>query len=110
MSGGVEVCEVVLTAPDSDWLERFAKGLVTDRLCAAAHSGVSIRSAYWWQGELREATEVRATLHTRSDLVSRIVERVNLEHPYQVPGVVVLPISGGNQAYLEWIVQETSPP
>ena len=109
MSGIVEVCEVVLTAPDPEWLERFTKGLVADRLCASVHNGVSIRSVYWWQGELREATEVRSALHTRSDLVPRIVDRVKLEHPYEVPGVVVLPITGGNQTYLEWIVQETAP-
>lgn len=33
-----DVCEVVITAPDHDWLVEFARRLVTGRLCASAHN------------------------------------------------------------------------
>jgi periplasmic divalent cation tolerance protein len=32
-----ELCEVVITAPDPDWLCAFARSLVEDRLAASAH-------------------------------------------------------------------------
>jgi hypothetical protein len=33
-----ELCEVVITAPDPDWLYSFARKLVEDRLAASAHN------------------------------------------------------------------------
>ena len=67
-----------------------------------------IHSVYWWQGEIRDVTELRVALHTRRALVARIVERTNREHSYEVPCVAVQPITDGNPAYLVWIAQETS--
>lgn len=33
-----ELCEVVITAPDPDWLYAFARSLVEDGLAASAHN------------------------------------------------------------------------
>jgi periplasmic divalent cation tolerance protein len=102
------LCEVILTAPDADWLATFAKHLVADRLCAAAHMFEPVRSVYWWQGELHERTESRVALHTRRALVSQIVERTKREHPYVVPCVAAQTLVDGNPAYLEWVAHETT--
>ncbi len=48
-------------------------------------------------------------LKTRTDLADRAVERIKGLHSYVCPGVVVVPIAGGNQAYLDWIAAETRP-
>jgi periplasmic divalent cation tolerance protein len=101
-----QVCEVIITAPDPEWLHRFTTQLVADRLCAAVHM-VPIQTAYRWHGRLHDKIETRAALHTRSDLVPAIVERTNREHPYEVPCIAVFPMVGGSRAYLEWIAQET---
>ena len=29
-----EICEVIVTADDAEWLAAFSRALVTDRLCA----------------------------------------------------------------------------
>ena len=102
-----DMCEVTITAPDARWLNRFAGKLVEDRLGAAAHL-TEIRTIYWWQGDMHEATEWRVALHTRLDLVPHIVERTNREHPYDVPCIVATPLIGGSARYLDWIEQETS--
>ena len=39
-----EVCEVIITAPDPDWLVEFTRRLVTDRLCASGHNFAPIRT------------------------------------------------------------------
>ena len=52
-------------------------------------------------------TEGRASLHTRTVLVERIVERVKAQHPYEVPGISARPIIAGNPEYLSWIRDET---
>jgi periplasmic divalent cation tolerance protein len=104
-----QVCEVIITAPDAEWLSQFATQLVADRLCAAVHM-VPIRTVYRWHGHLYDKAETRAALHTRSSHVPAIVERTNREHPYEVPCIAVFPMADGSRAYLEWIAQETEKP
>ncbi|TQM80010.1 periplasmic divalent cation tolerance protein [Saccharothrix saharensis] len=104
-----DVCEVVITAADADWLARFIRSLVVDRLAAAGHTFSPISSAYWWADDVQAHAEARATLHTRVELVPAIVERANLEHPYELPCVVAVPLIAGNPAYFDWIRTETTP-
>lgn len=104
-----ELCEVVITAPDPDWLKEFSRKLVEDRLCASAHNFTPIRSVYQWRGQVHERTEGRVSLHTSRRRVPEIVARAKLEHPYEVPGVSTRPINDGNPDYLAWIERETSP-
>jgi periplasmic divalent cation tolerance protein len=66
-----ELSEVVITAPDPEWLFRLTRALVADGLCASAHNFTPVRTVYKWQGQIYERTEGRASLHTRAALVSR---------------------------------------
>jgi len=104
-----EFCEVVITASDPDWLAAFVRRLIEDRLCAAGHL-IPMRSLYRWQGVLHDEAETRATLHTRASLVPAIIERTDAEHPYQVPGIVAVPMLASSPAYLAWIAAETHEP
>ena len=101
-----EFCEVVITAPDAEWLAAFVRRLVEDRLCAAGHL-FPMQTLYRWEGVLHDETETRAALHTRTSLVSAIIARAEAEHPYEVPGIVALPILSSSPSYLAWIADET---
>jgi periplasmic divalent cation tolerance protein len=105
-----DLCEVIITAPDAEWLSELTRNLVDDRLAASGHNISPIRSIYRWQGEIRDHTEGRVALHTRRSLVTEIVAKINREHPYQVPGVIALPILDGNPDYLRWIRDVTRAP
>jgi periplasmic divalent cation tolerance protein len=104
-----ELCEVVITAPDPEWLLAFSRKLIQDRLCASAHNFAPVRSIYRWQGEIHERTEGRVSLHTSRSRVPEIIEWAKREHPYELTGVSTRPIDGGNPDYLAWIAQETTP-
>jgi periplasmic divalent cation tolerance protein len=105
-----EVCEVVVTASDAEWLIAFTRRLVEARLAACGHTGTPIRSIYRWAGEVQDDREARVALHTRRSLVSRIVALTGTEHAYDVPCVIVLPIVGGNPDYVQWILESTGVP
>ena len=102
-----ELCEVVITAPDPEWLKDFSRTLVTDGLCASAHNFSPVQSIYRWRGEIHERREGRVSLHTSLKRVPEIVARAKREHPYEVPGVSARPIIDGNPDYLAWIAKET---
>ena len=105
-----DVCEVIITAPDADWLAAFTRRLVEAGLAASGHQLAPIRSIYRWEGQIHDRPETRVALHTRRSLVPRIVAETNEQHPYEVPCVVALPIGDGNPAYLAWIRDMTAGP
>lgn len=105
-----DICEVIITAPDAEWLAQFTRRLVDDRLAASGHVLAEVRSLYRWQGEIYDKPEGRVALHTRLALVEAIIERTNAEHPYVVPCVVATPIAAGNPAYVRWVLDETRAP
>ena len=105
-----DVCEVIITAPDAEWLAAFTRRLIEARLAASGHNITAIRSIYRWQGEIHDHAEARVALHTRRGLLARIIAETTQQHPYQVPGVIALPIIDGNPAYLQWIRDMTTTP
>jgi periplasmic divalent cation tolerance protein len=104
-----EYCEVVVTAPDAEWLAGFTRTLVEERLAACGQNLTGVRSIYRWDGAVQDDAEARVALHTRRALVPAIVARTTELHPYDVPCVIALPLVGGNPAYLQWIAEETRP-
>jgi periplasmic divalent cation tolerance protein len=103
-----DVCELVITAPGADWLIEFGRQLVIDHLAAGVHNLTPTRSIYEWQGQLYDRPEARAAIRTRTALVPAIIERLDHEHPYDVPGVFALPIVATSSAYRQWILDETA--
>lgn len=106
-SDEIELCEVVITAPDSEWLRGFTRSLVVDRLASNVHNFAPVRSTYRWGDEVHDRTEGRASLHTRRSLISVIVERAAEVHPYVVPSISARPIYDGSPDYLAWIRRQT---
>lgn len=105
-----DFCEVIITAPDAEWLAGFARTLVDERLAACGHTTAAIRSVYRWGGTVHDEPEARVALHTRRALVAAIVDRTNELHPYDVPCVIATPLVDGSPAYLRWIGVETTAP
>src|SRR5262245_42502856 len=96
MTTDAGICEVIITADNPEWLVSFTRKLVEERLVACGQNIMAIRSIYRWQGTIEDEPEARVALHTRLDLVPRIVERTKREHSYDVPCVIAFPVVDGN--------------
>ena len=105
MSASVVV--VLLTAPDPETAQRIAQALVEERLAACVNVLPGVRSIYRWQGAVEQASEVLLIAKTQADRSDALAARVRALHPYELPEVVVLPVSGGSEAYLGWVVAES---
>ena len=101
-----DLCEVVITADDEDWLVAFTRRLVRDRLAACGHH-TPVRSVYTWQGQLHDEHETRVALHTRASLVDAIIAATQEAHPYDVPCVIALPVLQAHPAYRAWVLEST---
>ena len=102
-----DICEVIITAPDPDWLAGFTRQLVAERLAACGHHINTIRSIYRWEGAIHDDIEVRVALHTRRSLVPAIITQARRDHPYDVPCVIAVPVVDGNPDYIGWVLNET---
>jgi periplasmic divalent cation tolerance protein len=105
-----QLLEVTITAPDRDWLVDLCRQLVDARLASSAHIIHPVASIYRWDGAVHEATEARAFLRSRNELLDALVGYVVARHPYEVPNITVTPLVDGNPTYREWIRTETTAP
>jgi periplasmic divalent cation tolerance protein len=96
-------------ASDPEWLADFTRVLIEVRLAACAQHIVPIRSLYRWQGDIEDGTEARVALHTRSELVPDLIERIERDHPYDVPCILAVSIDSASPAYVAWVRSETGP-
>ncbi|MEA5572560.1 divalent-cation tolerance protein CutA [Calothrix sp. UHCC 0171] len=99
---------VYVTCKDRAEAIQVGKSLVETRLAACANVIDGMDSIYWWKDQLEVAKEAILILKSRRDLLEELTKKVKLEHSYEVPCVVALPITGGNQDYLDWLLAETS--
>ncbi len=96
-----------VTASDEDEAGRIGRALVDERLVACANVIPGMRAIYRWQGAVCDEGEAVLIAKTRDTLAAAATARIKMLHSDEVPCVVVLPISGGNEAFLKWIEAET---
>jgi periplasmic divalent cation tolerance protein len=97
------------TVPDADLAERIATVLLERRLAACVNILPGMTSLYRWQGRIERGREVVMIVKTRRACTEPAVEAIRSEHPFTVPAIVSLDVTGGLPGYLGWIVEETAP-
>lgn len=98
-----------VTCESMEQAERIGHALVAERLAACANILPGMRSIYRWKGAVETAGETVLLAKTRAELADALTERVKALHSYEVPCVVVWPITAGLPDFLRWIDDETSP-
>ncbi|HZB94030.1 MAG TPA: divalent-cation tolerance protein CutA [Stellaceae bacterium] len=98
---------VYATAGNADEALRIGRAVVEARLAACANVLSGMRSVYWWEGRVQESEEAVLVLKTSEALLEPLVQRVKSLHSYACPCIEALPVIGGHQPFLDWVVQET---
>ena len=102
------IAVVYCTCPDITAAERLASTLVDERLAACVNLIPGVRSFFRWEGSVCDEAEVLLVVKTRQALVNALAERVTDLHPYDVPEVISLPVTGGLSDYLAWVAASTA--
>ncbi len=97
----MEPLVVLCTCPE-DEARDLARALLEERLIACATmSGVT--SLYTWQGDIQEDTETLLMMKTTAERWPALRDHLTEIHSYEVPEVLALPVSDGNDDYLAWL-------
>lgn len=98
-----ELVVVLVTAPDTAVAEGIVRTLVDESLAACGNIVPEMVSIYRWQGEVQRESEALIVLKTTRARAAAVVARVPALHPYEVPEVLVLPVSDGFAPYVRWV-------
>jgi len=96
---------VLVTTPSAETAAQIARTLVEEKLAACGNVVPAIRSIYAWKGEVHDEPEALLVLKVPKRRLEELSDRVVELHPYELPEVVALPIEGGHERYIDWIIQ-----
>lgn len=94
---------VLTTIDNADAAARLARTLVELRLAACVNL-VDTASVYRWQGKVESAEEILLVIKTSTERISELKDRLSQLHPYDVPELIVLPVTDGAASYLAWVL------
>ena len=105
MKSAAQFHVVLVTAPGLRIARRLAKSALQARLAACANLISGVESRYWWKGRMESCSEVLVIFKTTGGRLRRLEELVLVNHPYDTPEFVVLPLAGGAGRYLDWLAR-----
>lgn len=105
MEQDTKILIIFCTAPDGDTGRRIAEELVEYRLAACVNLLPGIESVYRWQGEVQRDSEVLLLIKARASDYAEVEAAIMALHPYELPEIVAVPLSGGLPAYLDWVAK-----
>lgn len=106
--GHTDAVVVLTTLATTEDAVKLIKALLDRRLVACGTVLPGARSLYRWEDKLADEEEVFVMLKTRSGAVHGLERAFKELHPYKVPELLAVPVSGGLERYLGWINDETS--
>lgn len=99
---------IYTTWPDAGMAEAAGAELVSGRIAACVNVLAPATAIYEWNGDVQRDTEYPMIIKTMPRHVAAVTTVVKAHHSYEVPAIVVLPLAGGDAAYLGWIDHQTT--
>ncbi|MBD3406461.1 MAG: divalent cation tolerance protein CutA [Candidatus Lokiarchaeota archaeon] len=93
---------VLTTCPENE-ADTLAQILVASKKCACVNILPKVQSIYHWKGEIEKGKESLLLMKTEKALTDKLWEVIKINHSYDVPEFVIIPILGGSDTYLSWI-------
>ena len=94
------------TAANKKQARKIVKKMIEEKLIACANI-FPITSIYRWRGNIVEKKEIAIIMKTKSTLFNKVQETIKDLHSYEVPEIILLNITKGEQKYLKWIDEST---
>lgn len=93
---------VMTTCADREQAERLARRLVEQRLAACVSIGSAMVSVYPWEGRVNTEQEIPLSIKTSPKHIDKLKRAFEQIHDYDVPEMLVLPVTDGLQPYFDW--------
>jgi periplasmic divalent cation tolerance protein len=98
-----EIIQVFTTTEKKEDAERIARALIDGKLAACVQIMGPMESTYRWQGRIEKSVEWFCFIKTTQDAYPELEKTIKENHPYEVPEIIAVPVSGGSADYLAWL-------
>ena len=93
------------TFPDTEIARRISNQLVAERFAACANIFPSIESIYRWKEKIESGNEILVLFKVSENRQTPFQDKLRSLHPYDVPEIIFVPITGGLPEYLQWVAE-----
>ena len=97
---------IILSTAGEREARGIAQALVMQHLAACVNI-IPVESVYRWEGKLCEDREHLLIIKTVTSNADAVMHELRNLHSYELPEMIVLPVSGGYPLYLQWLAEET---
>jgi periplasmic divalent cation tolerance protein len=105
MSG--KILLAISTFSDLETARRISNQLVEWKFAACANILPSVESIYRWKEKIETGDETIVFFKLSEARQTAFQEKLRSLHPYEVPEIIFVPLSGGLPEYLRWVVENT---
>jgi periplasmic divalent cation tolerance protein len=103
-------CVIFITAGSKEEADKISRGLVENKLAFCVSAIPKIQSTYHWEDKIHVDEEFLLIVKTRKDRYETLETWVKMNHSYEVPEIIALPVEQGLPAYLsgidEWVAKK----
>lgn len=98
-----EIILVQVSCPP-DHADSISCNLVESGLASCINVIPAVKSIYRWKGKLQQDNESLLLIKCSADSYSLLEKHILDIHPYELPEIIIVPISGGLTGYLDWVL------
>jgi periplasmic divalent cation tolerance protein len=100
-----EILLALSTFPDRETAQRISNQLVGENFAACANILPGIESIYRWKEKIETGNETLVFFKVSEHRQSAFQEKLRALHPYEVPEIIFVPITGGLPDYMRWVIE-----
>jgi periplasmic divalent cation tolerance protein len=101
-----DLIQIFTTTETREDAERIAGELVDRRLAGCVQIIGPMVSTYRWKGKIEKSQEWLCLIKTKRELFDELEAVVKAIHPYEVPELLAVPVSGASDDYRQWLAGE----
>ena len=94
---------VYITTPNKKLALKLGKACLEEKLVACVNIIDKVTALYEWEGKLCQEKECILIMKTIQKNSAKIIKNVKALHSNSCPCIVTLPITDGNEQFLDWI-------
>ena len=102
-----DACTVLTTCGSEETALTIAAALVDQGFAACVNILPGVKSYYYFKGETHLDEEVMLIIKTQAELFPKVSEVITDLHTYEIPEILMFPVEGGSEPFLDWIRQST---
>ncbi len=103
LTAGPVAALIYATYPTQAAALEHGRRLVEAGLAGCVNVLAGMTAVFVWKGQTETTGEAVLLAKLTPERVPEAVEFLRAAHPYETPAILVLPVVGGNAAYLDWI-------